>query len=144
MPDFRNMTLPEMVRHEGFTCTCGREHICPLDYLNVGRGILHELPDMLKAMGTKYPFVICDDNTYAAAGKLVCEILEAASIPHQLYIIPCQTDRLKPAEWEVGSVIMHYDPACDLILGVGSGVVNDICKVVAHAVGRKKIGRAHV
>ncbi|MBQ6234261.1 MAG: sn-glycerol-1-phosphate dehydrogenase [Clostridia bacterium] len=137
MPDFRNMTLPEMVRHEGFTCTCGREHICPLDYLNVGRGILHELPDMLKAMGTKYPFVICDDNTYAAAGKLVCEILEAASIPHQLYIIPCQTDRLKPAEWEVGSVIMHYDPACDLILGVGSGVVNDICKVVAHAVGRK-------
>ena len=32
---------------------------------------------------------------------------------------------------------MHYDPACDLILGVGSGVVNDICKVVAHAVGRK-------
>ena len=31
----------------------------------------------------------------------------------------------------------QYDPACDLILGVGSGVVNDICKVVAHAVGRK-------
>ena len=32
---------------------------------------------------------------------------------------------------------MHFDPACDLILGVGSGVVNDLCKVFAHATGRR-------
>ncbi len=137
MPDFKHMKLSELVRHEGYTCQCGREHICALDYLNVGRGIITEVPEMLKAMGVSHPFVVCDDNTYRAAGQRVCEVLDRSGIPYKLYVIPCQTDRLKPAEWEVGSVVMHFDPACDVLLGVGSGVVNDICKVVAHAVGRK-------
>ncbi len=137
MPDFAKMSLTELVRPEGFDCPCGRKHVCALDYLNVGRGILKELPQMLSAMKVSRPFVICDDNTYKAAGERVCALLDAAKIPHGLYIIPTQTDRLKPAEWEVGSVIMHLDPCCDVILGVGSGVVNDICKVVAHATGRK-------
>ena len=136
MPDFKHMKLSELVRHEGYACECGREHICALDYLNVGRGILGEVPAMLGAMGVSRPFVVCDDNTYKAAGERVCGLLDKAGIPYKLYIIPCQTDRLKPAEWEVGSVIMHFDPACDVLLGVGSGVVNDICKVVAHATGR--------
>jgi len=50
-----------------------------------------------------------------------------------LYIVP--GERPAPAEWEVGSVIMHYEPKCDMLLAVGSGVINDICKVVAHAIG---------
>ena len=137
MPDFKSMPLSQLVRHEGFKCGCGHDHICALDYLNVGRGVISDLPKMLEAMGVSRPFVVCDDNTYKAAGERVCELLKEAAIPYQLYIIPCQSDRLKPAEWEVGSVIMHFDPACDVLLGVGSGVINDICKVVGHAVGRK-------
>ena len=34
-------------------------------------------------------------------------------------------------------MMMHFDPACDFILGVGSGVINDLCKAFAHATGRK-------
>ena len=137
MPDFTKMSLSGLVCPEGFDCACGRKHVCALDYLKVGRGILTELPQMLSAMKVSNPFVVCDNNTYKAAGERVCALLDEAKIPYKLYVIPTQTDRLKPAEWEVGSVVMHYDPACDVILGVGSGVVNDICKVVAHAVGRK-------
>ena len=137
MPDFTKMKLSELVRPEGYACACGREHVCAMDYLNVGEGILNDLPNMLKAMGVSRPFVVCDANTYAAAGERVCEILRGNGIPYSLYMIPCQADRLKPAEWEVGSVVMRFDPACDVVLGVGSGVINDICKVVAHAVGKK-------
>ncbi len=137
MPDFTKMSLSELVCQDGFDCDCGRKHVCALDYLKVGRGILPELPRMLSALKVSCPFVVCDDNTYRAAGERVCALLDDAEIPYKLDIIPTQTDRLKPAEWEVGSVIMHFDPVCDVILGVGSGVVNDTCKVVAHAVGRK-------
>ncbi|MDO4546997.1 MAG: iron-containing alcohol dehydrogenase [Clostridia bacterium] len=31
---------------------------------------------------------------------------------------------------------MAMNPACDMLLAVGSGVINDVCKVVAHACGK--------
>ena len=137
MPDFGKMTFTELVRPEGHRCACGKTHVCALKYLNIGRGIIAEVPKMIAAMGRKRPFVVCDDNTWKVAGAKVDEILTAAGIDHRLYIIPCENgDRIAPAEWEVGSVIMHFDPECDMFLAVGSGVINDICKVAAFAAGR--------
>lgn len=133
MPSFDKMSLKELIRPEGFDCECGRHHVCALQYLKIGRGAVESVPEMLAAMGKKRPFVVCDQNTYEVAGRRVCEILDRAGIEHGLYVIPGK--RISPAEWEVGSALMHYDPKCDMLLGVGSGVVNDTCKVLAHAIG---------
>ena len=89
------------------------------------------------------PFVVCDDNTYRAAGARVEEVLKGAGVPFQTYIVPCRHDRIAPSEWELGSMMMHFDPACDFILGVGSGVVNDLSKVFAHAHGPQERHRRH-
>ena len=133
MPRFDKMSLKELIRPEGFDCECGRHHVCALQYLKIGRGAVESVPEMLAAMGKKRPFVVCDQNTYEVAGRRVCEILDRAGIEHGLYVIPGK--RISPAEWEVGSALMHYDPRCDMLLGVGSGVINDTCKVLAHAIG---------
>ncbi|MBR4888898.1 MAG: sn-glycerol-1-phosphate dehydrogenase [Clostridia bacterium] len=133
---FDKMTLEQLVRHEGYDCSCGKHHSCGLDYLKIGRGAIVHVAEMVAAMGKKKPFVVCDDNTYKVAGEKVCELLTQAGVEHICYIIPCHGERISPAEWEVGSVIMHFDPTCDMLLGVGSGVVNDICKVVGHAIGK--------
>lgn len=133
MADFDKMSLEALVRPEGHDCECGKHHVCELKYLKVGRGVVKHVPDMIAALGCKKPYVVCDKNTYAVAGEKVCQILTDAGIPHTCYIIP--GERISPAEWEIGSVVMHYDPSCDMLLGVGSGVVNDTCKVLAHAIG---------
>ena len=133
MPRFDQMSLKELIRPEGFDCECGRHHVCALQYLKIGRGAVESVPEMLAAMGKKRPFVVCDQNTYEGAGRRVCESLDRAGVEHGLYVIPGK--RISPAEWEVGSALMHYDPRCDMLLGVGSGVVNDTCKVLAHAIG---------
>ena len=133
MPRFDKMSLKELIRPEGFDCECGRHHVCALQYLKIGRGAVESVPEMIAAMGKKRPFVVCDQNTYEVAGRRVCEILDRAGIEHGLYVIPGK--RISPAEWEVGSALMHYDPRCDMLLGVGSGVINDTCKVLAHAIG---------
>jgi len=133
MPAFDQMTLEELVRPEGHDCECGKHHVCELQYLKIGRGAVKHVPDMIAAMHKRRPFVVCDGNTYAVAGAKVCEILTAAGIEHACYIIP--GDRISPAEWETGSLIMHFDPRCDMLLAIGSGVINDICKVAAHAIG---------
>ena len=132
---FDTMTLEELVRPQGHDCACGRHHVCALDYLRIGRGAIAHVAEMVAALGKKRPFVVCDDNTYRVAGEKVCALLTQAGVEHTCYIIPCAGERILPSEWEVGSVVMHLDPRCDLLLGVGSGVINDICKVVAHAAG---------
>lgn len=137
MLHFDDMTLQELVRPEGYACACGKKHVCAMDFLEIGPGVLRKAPDMVRAMGSKKPFIVCDQNTYEAAGQRVDELLTAAGIDHKLYIIPCAGQKIAPAEWEVGSVMMHFDPACDLLLGVGSGVINDICKVIGNAMGLK-------
>lgn len=136
MQNFDELTLQQLTRPEGYDCACGHHHACALQYLNIARGALTSVPDMLSALGSKRPFVLCDRNTYAAAGERVCALLSDAGIAHTLYVLSGE-ERISPAEWEVGSAVMHYDPRCDLILAVGSGVLNDIGKVMAHAIGTR-------
>ena len=136
MTRFDQLTLQQLTRPEGYDCACGHHHACALQYLKIARGALTSLPEMLAVLGSKRPFVLCDRNTYAAAGERVCALLDQAGIAHTLCILPGE-ERISPAEWEVGSAVMHYDPRCDLILAVGSGVLNDIGKVMAHAIGTR-------
>ena len=138
MPDFGRMSLNDLVRPEGWACACGRRHACPLKYLNISRGAIEAVPEMIRAMGKGKPFVVCDDNTWKVAGERVDALLIAAGIDHVNYVVPLQdpeAGRIAPSEWETGSIIMHFDRSCDMFLAVGSGVVNDLCKVAANACG---------
>ena len=127
------LSLEELVRPGGYPCDCGHTHKCELKYLKIEKGAITKLPEMLSAVGSVHPFLVCDQNTWKAAGELADRILTEAGIGHVNYILPM--DHPKPGEWETGSVLMHFDPSCDLFLAVGSGVINDICKVLSHATG---------
>ena len=127
-----DMTLEEILRPEGHDCSCGKKHRCDLKYLKVGKGVVSCLPEALAALGVKRPFVVMDPNTQKAAGAQVEAAL--AGIPHTSFVFPV-AGRMEPDERAVGSLTMAFDPACDVLLAVGSGVINDCCKVVAHAAG---------
>ncbi len=131
MPDFAKMSLKELLRPEGFDCACGRHHGAGLRHLRVGRGALEALPEFLGALGVKRPFVFCDENTLEAAGHGVQAKLDAAGIAHVLYTLPARHP--EPDELACGSLLMAFDPGCDGVVAVGSGVMNDCGKVLAHA-----------
>ena len=137
MTSLDTLPLETLIRPQGFPCACGKTHACPMDYLRIGPGAILETARMVRALGSEKPFILCDQNTYEAAGRRAEELLSQAGIPFVTYIIPCEGERISPAEWEVGSACLHFDPSCDLVLGVGTGVVNDICKVLARAAGKK-------
>ena len=134
MLDLTNKTIAELIDPRGYDCECGRRHAVQIRYVKTGRGVLGCVPEMVSALGAKKPFVLCDRNTYEAAGRKVCEILEAAGIPHVLYVAP--REKPAPDEWLLGNALMRLDRSCDLILGVGSGVINDTCKELAFKTGR--------
>ena len=137
MLDFANMTLDELIREGGYECECGRRHDAGLKYLKIGRGAVQFIPEGLAAIGVTRPFVVCDVNTRAAAWDSVQAQLRSAGIP---YVLHCFAQaHLEPDEHAVGELCMAYDPACDGVLAIGSGVINDCCKVLAHAVRRPQM-----
>ena len=110
-------------------CKCGREHIFNAQVI-VGEGVLSKLPDILKKYTAEKVFLIADKNTYFAAGEVVRSILEKNGITTASCIF--EDSALEPDERSVGRAIMYYDSSCDVVIGVGSGVINDIGKIVAN------------
>lgn len=118
-------------------CSCGREHDVAIDDVIVGNGVIQRLPEILAKYQAKKPFLLADKNTYKAAGEAVTEILQKSGFSSSSYIFP--QDTLEPNEEAVGAAFMHFDNRCDLIIGVGSGVINDIGKILSNVSGRKYI-----
>ena len=119
------------------SCPCGRPHTAPIDEVIVGNGVISQLPGILARYGAKKPFILADVNTFAAAGKAVCDLLDAQGIGYSRYIFPDKA--LEPDEKAVGSLMLHYDHSCDLVIGVGSGVINDIGKILSSVTGHRYI-----
>ncbi len=110
-------------------CSCGKQHISSVKCVITQSGAINKLPKIIKDYNAEKAFIFADKNTYKAAGEQVCNILKESNICFSEYIYG--TDTLAPDEKAVGDIIMHYDSDCDIIIGVGSGVINDIGKIVS-------------
>ena len=128
------MGLTLMNELNGKLCGCGKVHSFSAQVIS-GSGCVQQLPQWVEKLHCNKPFLLADRNTWQAAGQQVWDILKAASIPCTSYIL---TDP-EPDEQAVGSVVMHYDPQCDLIIGIGSGVINDIGKILSVTTGKPYI-----
>lgn len=116
-------------------CSCGKEHDIAIDDVVVGKGVIQRIPEFIAKYQAKKPFILADQNTYKAAGEAVANILRDNGISFSTYVF--QNNELEPNEEAVGSAFMHFDNSCDLIIGVGSGVINDIGKILSNVSGRK-------
>lgn len=129
------LSLPSLLRPEGFSCTCGRRHASALRFLLIEPGAIDSAALAVQALGCTRPLLVCDENTYEVAGQSLAGVLEKNAIPFSMYLYPTK-QRLLPSEQALGELMMHFDPACDLIFGVGSGVINDLCKMASRVSGR--------
>lgn len=114
-------------------CECGRTHFAGIKTLEISKGALDKVASIVKEGGFKKPFVISDCNTQAIAGDAVLRQLAAAEIPHSSFVFADSS--LSPDEEAVGRLLMHYDPTCDLIIGVGAGTINDVCRFFSYQLG---------
>ncbi|MDL2319058.1 sn-glycerol-1-phosphate dehydrogenase [Eubacteriales bacterium OttesenSCG-928-A19] len=133
MIDLSKADLKALLRPEGIPCECcGQVHTTDLRTVEIGAGAVKKLSGALAALGVKRPFVVCDENTHGAAGARVEALLKEAGIPYSLHILRPHAGRVEPQEFSVGGLAMAFDASCDFILAVGSGVINDCCKVLGH------------
>ena len=116
-------------------CKCGKAHVFTSEVI-IKEGAIQELPRLLAQYTANKVFLIADQNTFAAAGKAVREAIESC-----VKVASCifNEDALEPDEHSVGRAIMYYEADCDVVIGVGSGVINDISKIVANVSGKPYI-----
>lgn len=124
-------------------CTCSQgQHSAPIKVLEVSQGAVEKVAEILKDY--KRIFMVADKNTYAVAGKRVEQLLKDAGILSHICIID---EPELPTNANVGKVLIEAgidDPVYDInsfstnpdyVLAVGSGSVNDICRMVSYRIG---------
>lgn len=137
----RNMDMAELIKEFNIEtsrifnsgCSCGRKHLTDIKEILIEHGALAKVPGIIKKYGGSKVFIIADKNTYNAAGKAVLKYIENESLSFSLYVY--DNEHLQTDELAVGQAIMHYNNECDFILGIGSGTINDIGKIIAHTTG---------
>ena len=121
-------------------CTCSQKHhSAPVKVLEVSRNAIEKVPEILKDY--KKIFMVCDENTYEVAGKRVEQLLKQSGNLSHICIID---NPELPTNANVGKVLIEagiddevydinsFSTNPDYILAVGSGSVNDICRMVSY------------
>jgi len=97
----------------------------------IGEGVLEKVSSVFKdCFPDRKAVLIYDCNTWKAAGERVCSMMENAGIPVEKFMIP---DEKFHAEWKyVEMVDKVLDETGAIAVSVGSGVINDLCKLASH------------
>ncbi len=112
-------------------CVCGKTHRCPIDEVIVKKDAYLELGRLTE--NYRRILLVSDENTYKAYGIVVENALGdkvAASLVYERggVLVP---DERAIAEMQEMLTLCEEIAPCDLIIGVGSGVINDLCKYVS-------------
>lgn len=110
-------------------CTCGKLHVASLKNVITGKNALNSLPQEIEKLKAKKVFLMSDINTDRVAGSYVRSLLKEHKIPYSEYIF--SESHIVPDEHSVGSAVMHFDKECDCLITIGSGVLNDIGKILS-------------
>lgn len=128
-----NYSVENLISQPPYMCKCGKTHSAHLKKAVVKENALDDIPSLIKEFGRNKAFVVCDSNTFSAAGEKVTRLLKASLTEYKLFVF--SDNRTEPDEKAIGSLIYHFDYSCNIILGIGSGVINDLCKILKKLTG---------
>jgi len=110
---------------KGVDCACGKHHRCDMDFVAVEPDAIRHLTTLCKDY--KAILLVADENTFAAAGKQTMAYLAGKQVDKVIF----PGDKvLIPNENAIERVQKDLS-GHDLIIGIGSGVIQDLCKYVA-------------
>lgn len=110
---------------QGFACDCGKFHTCNIDYVYIEKGATAHLKEICRHY--KSILIVADENTYRAAGDKTVTALSGKNIRRLLF---SGAEILVPNETAIAEVTNNLE-TIDLIIGIGSGVIQDLCKYVS-------------
>ncbi len=105
-------------------CKCKMAHTCPIRHVDITDGAIERLPTLCDEYNSI--LLVSDKNTYLAAGNRVAKVLKTKL--KKSLVLGKQGELLIPNEEAIAEIEGNISEETDLIIGVGSGVINDLCK----------------
>ena len=106
-------------------CACQKDHPCDIRYVELCKSVLEKLPEICADFS--HILLVADGNTYPLCGARVEEILKAKITSKMIF----GKEIVVPNETAIASIEQKINTETDFIIGVGSGVINDLCKHVS-------------
>lgn len=110
---------------KGRKCECGKTHACDIDYVYIEKDAVSHLKDICEDYNNI--LIVADENTYGAAGEKTVFALSGKQIKKVIFT---GKKVLVPDEDAIDTVSQNLE-GIDMIVGIGSGVIQDLCKYVA-------------
>jgi len=114
-------------------CACGEKHRCDIEKVIIEENAISKLPEIIMSGFYHNICVVCDKTTEEIAGTTVFQELRSNLIHFQAVIINAKEPIAD--EKSIGEIMIQIAPKCDLIIAVGSGTINDLCKFVSFKLG---------
>lgn len=130
MDEILNATLEEMGTIS-FDCSCGKHHQMSIEKLIMGKGVLSRICEIAEPFRNGKILMVSDNHTYDAAGEKVLELLEGDEFQVKNLILDSGDGILIPDESVVGKVLLNVEKETNLLIGVGSGSINDTVKYIS-------------
>lgn len=107
----------------------------------MGNGILDRVPEIFQQQfPDRTALIIADENTWRVAGGKVFNYMRSAGVPCGVFIFP---DTGFHADWDhIETVDALLDQTGSVAVSVGSGTINDLCKLTAHHHGQSYLSVA--
>lgn len=118
------MEIKELLK--GLDCSCGKHHSCDIKYVAIEKGAISYLTTITNQI--KNILMVADENTYAVAGEKTEKALRGKSVRSVIFT---GKEVLIPDEQAIERVTEALN-GIELIIGIGSGVIQDLCKYVSH------------
>ena len=107
-------------------CGCGKEHKIMVKDIIIESEAIKKLSMIMEKEGFKNITIICDENTYAAAGEEIKEIIPKGKF------INLKSENLHANEIAVQKVYECLAVKNDVLIALGSGTIHDITRYVAY------------
>ena len=117
------MDINELLK--GVHCACGRHHTCDIKYVYIERNAAQRLTEICR--NQQNILIVADENTFQAAGASVLAALDSKNVRKRIF---SGKTILVPNEAAIAAVQADLNEI-DMIVGIGSGVIQDLCKYVS-------------
>lgn len=108
------------------SCSCGMTHSCDIRHVRIGIHALDAVAELTHPY--QHILLVADTNTYGLCGQQVEQLLEEKREDTLVYH---RDGLLVPNEEAIDELSRQVSSHTDLIVGIGSGVIQDLCKYVS-------------